>query len=51
MSALTLPAFRPDPVANNRRGSDNQNTPPRRVLRDCPILALHWFGVDLGVRS
>ncbi|WP_170766478.1 hypothetical protein [Ruegeria lacuscaerulensis] len=28
--------------------SDNQNTPPRRALRDCPIVALHWFGVDLN---
>lgn len=25
---------------------NNDNTPPRHLLRDCPIVALHWFGVD-----
>lgn len=29
----------------------NPNNPPREMLRDCPILARHWYGVDLGVQS
>lgn len=51
MSALNLPTLHPGFVARNRRDPDNQNVPPRRVLQNCPILAVHWFGVDLGVRS
>jgi hypothetical protein len=25
----------------------NNNTPPHHLMRDCPIVARHWFGMEL----
>lgn len=25
---------------------NSDNNPPRVLLRDCPIVARHWFGMD-----
>lgn len=51
MSALNLPALRPGLDASNQRDPNNQNVPLRRALQNYPILAEHWFGVDLGAQS
>ena len=48
MNALNHSALRRGPVARVQRDPGNQNTPSLRVLRGRPIVALHWFGVDLG---
>lgn len=38
-----------DPQAQRSADPDrapNKNNPPRVLLRDCPIVARHWFGVE-----
>lgn len=42
-----IPNFDPIRVSGAQRAPDNRNVPPHTVLREFPILAAHWFGVDL----
>lgn len=54
MSGCILPARYAAHDVATWHDPSNLNTPPRVMLLDCPIVALHWFGLDIssqGVRS